>query len=46
LFTFQLEKVLQQGDISECADPYIKEEKVSFYLFDINYTNYTITWCL
>jgi len=25
---FQLEKVLQQGDISECADPYIKEEKV------------------
>ncbi|XP_052775389.1 dedicator of cytokinesis protein 7-like isoform X2 [Mya arenaria] len=23
----KLEKVLQQGDISECADPYIKEEK-------------------
>ncbi|XP_060603802.1 dedicator of cytokinesis protein 7-like isoform X2 [Ruditapes philippinarum] len=23
----RLEKVLQQGDISECADPYIKEEK-------------------
>ena len=27
-FCFQLEKVLQQGDIGECADPYIKEEKV------------------
>ena len=32
-FSFQLEKVLQQGDISECADPYIKEEKVIFYSF-------------
>lgn len=28
LVYFQLEKVLQQGDIGECADPYIKEEKV------------------
>ena len=28
LVFFQLEKVLQQGDIGECADPYIKEEKV------------------
>ena len=27
-YLFQLEKVLQQGDIGECADPYIKEEKV------------------
>lgn len=24
---FQLEKVLQQGDISEIADPYMKESK-------------------
>ena len=28
---FQLEKVLQQGDIGECADPYIKEEKVKHF---------------
>ena len=26
---FQLEKVLQQGDIGECAEPYMKEDKVS-----------------
>ena len=25
---FQLEKVLQQGDIGECAEPYMKEDKV------------------
>ena len=28
-FSLQLEKVLQQGDIGECAEPYLKEDKVS-----------------
>ena len=26
---FQLEKVLQQGDITEVAEPYMKDEKVN-----------------
>ena len=29
ILDFQLEKVLQQGDISEVAEPYMKDERVS-----------------
>lgn len=28
-FILQLEKVLQQGDIGDCAEPYMKEDKVN-----------------
>ncbi len=30
---FQLEKVLQQGDITEVAEPYMKDEKVNTFCF-------------
>ena len=38
----KLEKVLQQGDITECAEPYLKDAenpKVSFTFLFINYSS-------